>query len=330
MAPPLPRYFAVLDHNRDRVVTDSYHAKRYKILGAVARSTNYNGIPSFDIFRPPVTLGEQARKMVLESRWDTRTPRQHATQVYLKQESGPNIITYCWTCFLSVWYPAENQWIPVIGFIDHEQLIGNYHYCADKTPVDCKMRQMIQNNECEEFRAEINRLRASGQQNVASISRQSNARESKEEDSDYEADEDLLLAIHRSLEPRPPAYEMVQPAAPAPTAPAPRPPPIQIPPQPNPLLPSAAPPARTRAPTPPRGVAHPVAPRHVLEVLKQDAISKGDSCPISFTPFAECDSITVTSCFHLFETAALEQWFKAKQLCPTCKQLVKSHSAIPR
>ena len=72
----------------------------------------------------------------------------------------------------------------------------------------------------------------------------------------------------------------------------------------------------------------PSVPRYVLELVKRDAVSKGESCPISMTPFQECSSTTVTSCFHLFETESIRTWLSTKDCCPVCKQKVVSQTVV--
>jgi hypothetical protein len=40
------------------------------------------------------------------------------------------------------------------------------------------------------------------------------------------------------------------------------------------------------------------------------------------TPFGECASTSVTCCFHLFETEAIQAWLCGHITCPVCKQTV--------
>jgi hypothetical protein len=77
------------------------------------------------------------------------------------------------------------------------------------------------------------------------------------------------------------------------------------------------PPARVPSPKPPGFV-----PRFVAELVKREAISKGDTCAITMAPVAECERPTMTSCFHIFEGAALEAWLRNHTACPSCRQPV--------
>ena len=78
----------------------------------------------------------------------------------------------------------------------------------------------------------------------------------------------------------------------------------------------------TRAPiraTTPNPVSGAVPP-FVAAALKRDAVSKGESCPISLTPFEDCEAVALTPCYHLFEAAALKGWLQMRTTCPICKQ----------
>ena len=77
------------------------------------------------------------------------------------------------------------------------------------------------------------------------------------------------------------------------------------------------------APAPP-APAPPSIPKFVAEALKRDAISKGESCPITMRLLSECQSLTLTSCYHLFEASSLAQWMTKSSSCPLCKQAVTS------
>ena len=60
-------------------------------------------------------------------------------------------------------------------------------------------------------------------------------------------------------------------------------------------------------------------PVFVAEALKRDAISRGDTCPVSMTPFTASTPITILSCFHMFMKEAADEWFKRRDECPCCK-----------
>jgi hypothetical protein len=307
----LPAFFAVLDDTVDH--PEGATKQRYKILGAMSDGTRpspYIGSPSirkYVVYRPSVTLGERFRGMKLEIqiREESATPSS-VTTIAIEQENCVTITDHFWYTPTYIRYRAKNVMIPVIGFCSPNQIQGKYLYEVEgDTDAACRERCMSQAANRFRVRARVEAREAQAQQRREAFPLEPPSRSTA------------------PFQPLPPAYEMVRATAPAAVVITTRPPPIVIPAL-NPLIPPAAPPARTRPPTP----LPPFAPRHVLEILKQDAISKGDSCPISFTPFAECESITVTSCFHLFETVAIQQWLATKQLCPTCKQLVTSHKAV--
>ena len=65
-------------------------------------------------------------------------------------------------------------------------------------------------------------------------------------------------------------------------------------------------------------------PKFVGDLIKKEAISKKDSCPISLTLYAECASLILTSCYHLFEEHAIQEWLKRNNACPMCKQRITS------
>lgn len=63
-------------------------------------------------------------------------------------------------------------------------------------------------------------------------------------------------------------------------------------------------------------------PPFVAELILKAAIEKKESCPISYQDFDQLASVTVTKCYHCFDTNALEQWLKTKAECPLCKSPV--------
>ena len=80
-------------------------------------------------------------------------------------------------------------------------------------------------------------------------------------------------------------------------------------------------------PLPPSPVSRPSSgalpiPELVGTLLIRDAITSDDSCPITAVPFAELESLTATSCFHVFETEAIEAWLSEHSQCPVCRHSV--------
>ena len=63
-----------------------------------------------------------------------------------------------------------------------------------------------------------------------------------------------------------------------------------------------------------------VVPKFVADLIYKNAIEKADHCPISLTLFKDCTSVTLTPCYHLFETAHLTNWLSTNIACPVCNQ----------
>ena len=63
-------------------------------------------------------------------------------------------------------------------------------------------------------------------------------------------------------------------------------------------------------------------PELVGTLLIQHAQASDESCPISAIPYSEIDSLTATSCFHVFDTASLEQWTREHNSCPVCRNRI--------
>jgi len=63
-------------------------------------------------------------------------------------------------------------------------------------------------------------------------------------------------------------------------------------------------------------------PNHVKRILVTNSISRNEPCPISYEDITETTA-SVTSCGHVFNTAAIQNWLSrrsANSLCPVCKQ----------
>jgi len=63
-------------------------------------------------------------------------------------------------------------------------------------------------------------------------------------------------------------------------------------------------------------------PPHITKIVLADAIRKNDACPITSEDITETNA-TVTSCGHVFTTAAIRHWLSlpsSRGLCPVCKQ----------
>lgn len=63
-------------------------------------------------------------------------------------------------------------------------------------------------------------------------------------------------------------------------------------------------------------------PAHVKRILVTNAISHNEPCPISYEDITDTTA-SVTSCGHVFNTAAIQNWLSRKaanSMCPVCKQ----------
>ena len=60
-------------------------------------------------------------------------------------------------------------------------------------------------------------------------------------------------------------------------------------------------------------------PDPVGELLLNQAWASNDACSITAVPFKEIHSLSVTSCFHIFDTEALNHWCQTEQICPLCR-----------
>ncbi len=101
--------------------------------------------------------------------------------------------------------------------------------------------------------------------------------------------------------------------------------PITTPVQNNPAqLPAPAP-----APAPAlKQIAITTIPQHAVRALLTQALYSEDNCPILDVPI-DVSNGAVTSCFHIFEKTAIEQWLRqpgSGQKCPVCNQPCNSYA----
>jgi hypothetical protein len=59
-------------------------------------------------------------------------------------------------------------------------------------------------------------------------------------------------------------------------------------------------------------------PRRIANLVAIDYINKGEDCPITMMPL-DISGAKVTSCFHVFDAGAIDEWLKTKKECPVCK-----------
>jgi len=74
------------------------------------------------------------------------------------------------------------------------------------------------------------------------------------------------------------------------------------------------------APVPP--VPKPIAvgiPMRIAWIIAEDASKKGETCAITLDEVSPLTA-SVTSCYHVFTTKALDIWFQTNNTCPVCKQ----------
>jgi hypothetical protein len=59
-------------------------------------------------------------------------------------------------------------------------------------------------------------------------------------------------------------------------------------------------------------------PVRVAVALVEQAIRRGEGCPITTDPL-EISTAAVTSCYHCFQHDALQRWLHDHTTCPVCK-----------
>jgi hypothetical protein len=66
-------------------------------------------------------------------------------------------------------------------------------------------------------------------------------------------------------------------------------------------------------------------PVHIRTIVLERAESEGQTCPITLTPI-RTQTASVTSCGHIFQTAAIQEWLSTNETCPECRQKCSSSS----
>jgi hypothetical protein len=61
-------------------------------------------------------------------------------------------------------------------------------------------------------------------------------------------------------------------------------------------------------------------PRRIAWIIAEDAARNNDDCPITLGPISPITA-SVTSCYHVFSTDALNEWLQKKNTCPVCKKV---------
>lgn len=62
-----------------------------------------------------------------------------------------------------------------------------------------------------------------------------------------------------------------------------------------------------------------VLPQTVGQIILHNARLGSEECPITSTRYSEIAHLSVTSCFHVFETDSIEQWRETHSTCPVCR-----------
>jgi hypothetical protein len=65
-------------------------------------------------------------------------------------------------------------------------------------------------------------------------------------------------------------------------------------------------------------------PKAVGDILIANARRSTDSCPIIATPFSDCDTLSITSCFHVFDGPSLTRWCEDHTSCPVCRAKIEN------
>jgi hypothetical protein len=65
-------------------------------------------------------------------------------------------------------------------------------------------------------------------------------------------------------------------------------------------------------------------PKAVGDILLANARQGSESCPILAVPFKECEKISITSCFHIFDSESLIRWRADHTSCPVCRSKIEN------
>ena len=65
-------------------------------------------------------------------------------------------------------------------------------------------------------------------------------------------------------------------------------------------------------------------PKAVGDLLLSHARKGADACPIAATPFADCEKLCATSCFHIFDAESLARWQETHTTCPVCRSKIEN------
>ena len=60
-------------------------------------------------------------------------------------------------------------------------------------------------------------------------------------------------------------------------------------------------------------------PKRIAWIIAEDACKNNETCPITMEPISPINT-SVTTCFHCFQTEAIETWMTLCKTCPHCRQ----------
>ncbi len=75
---------------------------------------------------------------------------------------------------------------------------------------------------------------------------------------------------------------------------------------------------RQEAPQQPKPRATNPMPKHIVQLIAENAVSHAEQCPITMDDIT-LDNASVTSCYHVFNHSAITKWFEKESTCPVCK-----------
>ena len=80
---------------------------------------------------------------------------------------------------------------------------------------------------------------------------------------------------------------------------------------------------------PPRlQVAATKPPKHVAEIIKRDAIANKMTCSICLDDITADMTVSVTACFHIFESTSLKGWIQRTCTCPVCLKPISEETCV--
>jgi hypothetical protein len=68
-------------------------------------------------------------------------------------------------------------------------------------------------------------------------------------------------------------------------------------------------------------------PMRIAWIIAEDASAKGETCSITLEQISPITA-SVTTCFHCFETNAINTWLETHSSCPLCKQATRATPAM--